>query len=85
MGEKFDDSNMPIRRTMKFGEVINKYPETIELLIEKGINCAGCGFAFWETIENGINGHGKALGLNLDDILKELNEVVLKNNAKNKQ
>ena len=77
--ERFDDTNMPIKRTMKFGEVINKYPETVEILIENGIQCAGCGFAFWESIEQGISGHGKSLGLNLEKILKQLNDAVLEN------
>jgi len=82
--KRFDDTNMPIKRTMKFGEVINKYPETVEILMENGIQCAGCGFAFWETIEQGISGHGKAVGLDLEDMLKKLNDAVLKN-EQNKQ
>lgn len=58
-----------IIKDMTFEELISKYPQTISLLLEKGMHCAGCHAASTETIEQGAI----AYGINPDEFVKELN------------
>jgi len=60
---------------MSLGEVVQKYPETAEILMKHGMHCFGCPMATMETIEQGIAAHPE---INLEMILKELNEAVEK-------
>lgn len=68
-----NEEEMSIKKEMKMGEIVNKFPETIEVLMNYGIHCMGCGFAFWESLEKGVVGHG----IDLNMLLKDLNDVVV--------
>ncbi len=59
-----------INKKMSFAEIIQKYPEAAEILLEKGMHCIGCPMAMQESLEDGAKAHG----LNADEIVKELNE-----------
>lgn len=48
-----------ITKDMMIGDVIDKYPGLAEVFLEEGIHCVGCGVAGFETIEQGLMGHGK--------------------------
>lgn len=63
-----------IDKDMKIGEVVAKYPETIEVFFKEGLHCVGCGSAFFETIEEGCQMHG----INVKKLLKEVNKVIEK-------
>ena len=65
-----------ISRTSIIGDIILKYPYSVEVFMDYGIHCIGCSAASFETMEQGILGHGFSEG-ELLDILKELNEMVL--------
>ncbi len=60
--------------SMTIGEVIQKFPDSVGILLEEGIHCVGCGAAFWETLEEGLTGHGKTK-TEMDAILKKLNKA----------
>ncbi len=47
-----------IKKDMKIGEVVEKYPEAAMVMIRSGLHCAGCGAAFFETVEQGARAHG---------------------------
>jgi len=49
--------NKKITKDMKISEVIEKYPETIEIFFNHGLHCFGCSLADSETIEQGALGH----------------------------
>jgi len=68
-----NEQELPIKKEMKMGEIVNKFPETIDVLMNYGIHCMGCGFAFWEPLEKGVVGHG----IDLVPLLKDLNDAVL--------
>lgn len=64
-----------ITRTTIIGDIMAKYPYAAEVFMDYGIHCVGCSASSFETMEQGIIGHGFSEG-ELLDILKELNDMV---------
>ena len=67
-------SEEKITKDMTISEVLNKYPETILVFSKFNIGCAGCFAAAFEEIEDIARVHGT----DLNELLKELNEVIKK-------
>ncbi len=65
---------MKITKDMVIGEIVEKYPDTAEILLKHGLSCLGCMMAMMETLEQGAKSHG----IDLDNLLKELNESLEK-------
>ncbi|MCL5018141.1 MAG: DUF1858 domain-containing protein [Candidatus Pacearchaeota archaeon] len=61
-----------ISKNMTFAEVLEKYPESANILFESGLHCIGCGGAMYETIEQGCMMHGFSKK-QIDDLIKKLN------------
>lgn len=61
-------TNKAVHKGMIISEVVDLYPDTIPLLIENGMHCIGCGASMFETLEEGLMGHG------MDD--KEIERIV---------
>lgn len=61
-----------ITKDMTIGDVLAKWPWTVDVFTARGIHCAGCGAATFETVEQGILGHGREQA-ELDAIIEELN------------
>ena len=55
-------------------EVVKNHPETIEVFQKHGLSCIGCPFAMMETLEQGAKSHG----IDVDELVKELNITVEK-------
>ena len=68
--EKKAEKKSGITKKIKFSELIEKYPESIEVLFENGMHCIGCAMSAQETLEQGCLSHG----LNPDEIVKEINK-----------
>ena len=68
-----------IKPEMYVAEILADHPEKArlisEVLTEFGINCAGCGAAAYETLEQGVLGHGFSKS-DLDKLVVNLNKVV---------
>ncbi len=62
-----------IRKEMSIGEVVQTYPQTIEVFLRHGLMCFGCAIAQFENIEQGALAHG----INVNALMKDLNRVVL--------
>lgn len=60
---------------MKLGEIVVKYPETVEIFFKYGLPCAGCQVASLETLKEGATFHGMSQK-DLEKLLRELNNVV---------
>lgn len=43
---------------MLIGDVVKKYPESINVMMGQGMHCIGCHVATWETLEQGAISHG---------------------------
>jgi len=63
-----------ITKKMILGEIVSKYPNSIEVFIKHGLHCAGCGMAYSETVEEAAQMHG----IKLDKLLKDLNKAAAK-------
>lgn len=61
-----------ITKEMTFGQVLSKYPQTVETFFRYGMHCFGCHIAVEETIEQGAYAHG----VDIDALIKDLNETV---------
>ena len=62
----------PINADMIIMEVIQGYPETLEVFFEYGIGCVGCAMAQYETVADGAGLHG----FDIDDLVDDLNSVI---------
>jgi len=58
-----------IEKTIKIGELLEKYPEKADLLLEAGMHCLGCPASQAETIEEACAVHG----IDVDELIKKLN------------
>lgn len=63
---------MKITKEMGIMEIVQKYPQTIEVFQKHGMGCLGCAAARFESLEQGANAHG----INLDALVSDLNKAV---------
>lgn len=61
-----------ITRSMPIGEVVQTYPQTIEVFLKHGLMCFGCAIAQFENVEQGAMAHG----INVDALINDLNAAV---------
>lgn len=62
-----------ITRHMLIGDVVEAYPQTMNVFMRFGLHCIGCAVSAWETIEQGAMAHGIA---DVDELVKALNDAV---------
>ena len=58
-----------IEKTMLIGELLNKYPEKADILLEAGMHCLGCPAAQGESLEEACAVHG----IDVDSLIEKLN------------
>ncbi|MBN2517696.1 MAG: DUF1858 domain-containing protein [Candidatus Altiarchaeota archaeon] len=58
---------------MTLGDVVEIYPETVEVFMKYGLHCIGCHVAAWESIEQGAMAHGIT---DVDSLVEDLNKAV---------
>jgi len=63
-----------ITKDMPIGEVVNKYPQTIEVFFKHGLHCIGCAAAAFENIEQGAQAHG----IDIKKLILDLNKAIKK-------
>lgn len=61
-----------IEKEMGIIEVVQKWPQTAEVLMNMGMGCLGCAAAHFENIEQGALAHG----IDVDALMVALNEAV---------
>ena len=61
-----------ITREMKIEEIIRKYPETVAIFKEFGLDCNECQIAAFEDLEHGAEVHK----VDVEKLLKKLQEVI---------
>ncbi len=59
-----------INKKMNFSEIMEKNPEAVRILMEKGMHCIGCPAAMQETLEEGAMMHG----MDADKLVDEINK-----------
>jgi len=66
-----------ITKDMTFGDVLQKYPQTAQIMLMSGLHCIGCHMAASETIEQGAVAHGMP-EKEIDEMVKEMNKIISK-------
>ncbi len=61
-----------ISKDMTFREVLDLGPEMVQVFIKYNMGCIGCAAAKFESIEQGAKAHG----INLEDLLRDLNTAI---------
>ncbi len=61
-----------INKDMTFKEVLDMGPEAVQVFVKYNMGCVGCAAAKFESIEQGAKAHG----INLDDLIRDLNAAI---------
>jgi hybrid cluster-associated redox disulfide protein len=61
-----------ITKDMPIGDVVQNYPQTIEVFLRHGLMCFGCAIARFENVEQGAMAHG----INVETLIQDLNAAV---------
>ncbi len=64
-----------ITKDMTLGEVVIKFPQTMEILFQNGLHCIGCHISAYETIEQGALAHGLC-GKEIEKMVEDMNKRV---------
>ncbi len=56
----------------KITDVVEKYPQSVEVFEKYGMHCFGCMAARFENVEQGARAHG----INVPDLIRDLNKVI---------
>lgn len=67
------ESKNPITKEMIIADVVQNYPDTMEVFFGYGIHCVGCMNSQFESIEQGAELHG----FDVDELVQDLNSVVV--------
>ncbi|MDP2672860.1 MAG: iron-sulfur cluster assembly accessory protein, partial [Nanoarchaeota archaeon] len=62
-----------ITKDMTIGDIVEASPKAAEILTSYGIHCVGCHASPFETLEQGLQGHGISQE-EVDKIVSEINE-----------
>jgi len=63
---------MAITKEMGIMEVVQQYPQTVDVFMAAGMGCLGCAAAHFENIEQGAMAHG----IDIDKLIEDLNKAV---------
>ena len=63
---------MAITKDMSIIDIVQQYPDTVDILMNAGMGCLGCAAAHFENIEQGAMAHGS----DIDALIDALNESI---------
>ncbi|MBU0471198.1 MAG: DUF1858 domain-containing protein [Nanoarchaeota archaeon] len=66
-----------ITKEMGIGEIVDKHPEAVDILLSEGIHCIGCLASHFESLEEGLTAHGKSEE-EIKKLVKKMNEHLKK-------
>ena len=61
---------MKIDKDTKIGDIIEKEPTKVDVLLQAGMHCVGCPASYEETLEEACMVHG----IDVEDVLEEINK-----------
>jgi hybrid cluster-associated redox disulfide protein len=74
-----------ITKEWPIAQLLNEYPESVEVLLKYGFPCIGCAMSQFESIGQGIQiVHGKDEKV-MKKLLKELNDIAQKDTKQSKK
>ncbi|MDD2400633.1 MAG: DUF1858 domain-containing protein [Clostridia bacterium] len=62
---------MNITKEMSITEIVQKYPQSAEILMNHGMGCVGCAASHFETLAQGASAHN----IDIDSLLTDLNNA----------
>ena len=65
-----------ITKDMGIMDIVTAHPETLEVFARYGMGCIGCAAARFENLEAGAKVHG----IDVDEMVDAMNEILEKNN-----
>jgi hybrid cluster-associated redox disulfide protein len=65
-------ADQKVNKDMSIIEVVQKYPETLEVFAKYGLGCIGCAAARFENLEAGARVHG----IDPDKLVEDINAVI---------
>jgi len=65
-------SDKKVTKEMSIVEIVQNYPQTIEVFARNGLGCIGCAAARFENLEAGAKVHG----IDPEKLVAEINEVI---------
>ena len=65
-----------VTKDMSIGEIVEKFPNTVDVFKQHGMGCLGCAIAHFETLEEGANAHG----IDIDSLLQDLSMAATRYN-----
>ncbi len=68
-----------IKKDTPIGQIVQDYPQTVEVFLRHGLMCFGCAVARFENLEQGAMAHG----INVEQLVKDLNAAVPQPSASN--
>ncbi len=63
---------MSVTKEMNILEIVQKYPQSIEVFQQYGLGCIGCAAARFENLEAGAKVHG----IDADQMVKDINALI---------
>ncbi len=66
-----------ISKEMTFAEIIEKFPQTVPVMLKYNLHCVGCHVARFETLQQGAEGHGMSEE-DFKKMLAEMNKAIEK-------
>jgi hybrid cluster-associated redox disulfide protein len=66
-----------ITKDMLIGDIVEKFPQVVPIIMMSGMGCIGCSVAASETLEEGCAAHG----IDADDLVSALNDALKENAA----
>ena len=67
--------NKKIEKDVNLAELVQKYPQTVEVLMDYGMHCVGCIASAFDSLEMGAKAH-KMTDADIEELLVRINEVV---------
>jgi hybrid cluster-associated redox disulfide protein len=68
-----------ITKEMTIGEVVEKFPQSVEVFLRHGLMCFGCAVARFENVEQGARAHG----IDVEALVTDLNAALAAPQASN--
>ncbi len=69
------EDKIKITKESNIAELVNNYPEAVEVLTAFGLHCVGCFASAFDTIDEGAEIHGMTTA-EIEEMLEEVNKVL---------
>lgn len=69
-------ADITFHKDMTVGEVVSLFPGAADILMGYGLHCVGCHANAYETVEQGVMGHGYSEE-DLENLMEDINEAYL--------